>query len=155
METKYKIEGHTVEIRVSSTGSCDPWSLEYAQKIKLSRMCTADMAEFMLVDGEHVFRIENWGAARDLRNLVKTGAVADWSVFKDQWLMRGLADGSIMARGTLSEARGYLDEARRRERVWKAMPQAERRKAYEHLKTLGPEAVKAWYRERYKALGIE
>jgi len=155
METKYKIEGHTVEVRISGTGSCDPWSQAYADKIGVSLMCTADMAVFMLVDDSRVFRLEDWslGHGDALRDALQS--FPSWDAFEREWLQAAIKRGTVTERGTLEESRAHLDEARRRERVWKAMPQTKRREVYEHLKTLGPEDVKDWYRERYKALGIE
>ena len=57
MSKTYTIDGHTVEYRESSTGSCDPWSMDYANEHNINLMITADMAEFVLIDGDSIFRL--------------------------------------------------------------------------------------------------
>ena len=55
------IEGHTIEIKGSGSGSLDPWTSEYAREKGIGLMCTSDMAEFILLDGDDVWKIRNWG----------------------------------------------------------------------------------------------
>lgn len=155
MDKTYKLEGHTVEVRGSGTGSCDPWSQAYAEKIGVSLMCTADMAVFMLVDGSRVFRLEDWslGYGDTLREAFQT--FSSWDAFEKEWLQAAIKRGTVTERGTLEESRAHLDEARRRSLVWKSIPQEERREVYTRLKALGPKEVEAWYRERYESLGID
>ena len=59
MFTSYKteIEGHTVEVRYSGTGSHDPWSGKYLRDNNIGLMCTADVAHFALVDGDTVYKL--------------------------------------------------------------------------------------------------
>lgn len=58
MNYKTTIEGHTLEFRDCYTGSCNPWALDYAHEHNLPLMITADMAEFLLIDGEYVYQLK-------------------------------------------------------------------------------------------------
>lgn len=60
-EKTYEIEGHKVIVSPSSTGSVDPWSLDYAIKNNIGLMCTSDMATFALIDGENIYRLKWFG----------------------------------------------------------------------------------------------
>lgn len=64
-----EIDGHTIEYRICSTGSIDPWSLDYAHENKISLMGTSDMAEFILVDGEQIYKLSSWGLFHSLEKL--------------------------------------------------------------------------------------
>jgi hypothetical protein len=62
---KIEIDNHTIEFRINSTGSMDPWSLDYAHNLKLTFMITADMAEFILVDGDDIYKVRDWGTIQE------------------------------------------------------------------------------------------
>lgn len=61
MNYKVEIEGHTFEFRYSGTGSLDPWSGDYADENNISLMVTSDVAFFMLVDGDDLYRMREDG----------------------------------------------------------------------------------------------
>lgn len=72
--------GHTIEFRGSGTGSLDPWSGDYAHEQGVSIMCTADMASFVLIDGERVFRIKHGliPLYNELKEALENDKVASW-----------------------------------------------------------------------------
>ena len=97
-----EIDGHTIEYRICSTGSIDPWSLDYACENKISLMCTSDMAEFILVDGEQIYKINSWGSFSYLEKLKTWGEIEEW-----------LNQNSKKLRYTLSE---HIEQLRNRKK---------------------------------------
>lgn len=65
METKHikEIEGHRFEWSYSSTGSIDPWSLDFCETHHISLVCTADVAFFILVDGNEIWKEKGYGSS--------------------------------------------------------------------------------------------
>ena len=77
---QFNVFGHTIEFRGSGTGSLDPWSADYAHEQGVSMMCTTDMAEFALVDGEYVYKIRH-GFVRvynELKNAIDNKTASCW-----------------------------------------------------------------------------
>ena len=62
MKHLFTTEGHTIEFRECSTGSIDPWSLDYADENKIPLMITSDMADFVLIDGDILYKLKGYGS---------------------------------------------------------------------------------------------
>lgn len=54
-----KIDGHTIEVSYSGSGSIDPWSGEYAIKMDVALWGTSDVRYFALVDGSRIYRLQD------------------------------------------------------------------------------------------------
>lgn len=54
-----QIDGHTIEVCYSGSGSIDPWSGEYARKAGVALWGTSDVRYFALVDGSHIYRLQD------------------------------------------------------------------------------------------------
>lgn len=52
-----EIDGHTIEIRYSGSGSIDPWTGDYARELGVGLMGTSDVRNFVLVDGNLIYRL--------------------------------------------------------------------------------------------------
>ena len=154
MQTKLELYGHTLEIRGSGTGSVDPWSQDFAHSIDVSLMCTSDMAEFMLIDGQKIYKFESFNQAHELHELISNGIFDSWEQFDDEWLVPKIRQHRTIYFGTLDESIESLKEHKRRETVWESIPEKERRGVYEHLKTLSKEETEKWYEDKFKELGI-
>ena len=59
MNNKYEVFGHIVEISYSPTGSCDPWSLDYADSIGVGLMVTSDIGTFVLIDNDVIYKLNS------------------------------------------------------------------------------------------------
>lgn len=154
MINKFEIEGHTIEIRGSGTGSVDPWSGDFARSIDLGLMCTSDMAEFMLIDGQHIYKFESFNQAHGLHEMVCNGVFDSWEQFEDEWLKPKVEKRRIMDFGILDEHIEDMKISKKRSDVWKSIPEKKRRETYEFLKTLTKEETNNWYQEKFKELGI-
>ena len=154
MECKLELFGHTIEIRSNSTGSIDPWSSDYAQSIDLSLMCTSDLGEFMLIDGQHIYKFESFNQGLELHEMISNGIFDSWEQFMEEWLKPKVEKRRTMDFGTLEESIESLKESKRRSTVWKSIPEKERRSVYEYLKTLSKEDTEKWYEDKFKELGI-
>lgn len=56
---KTTIEGHTVEIRYSGTGSRSSWESEYCNENNIRLIGTSDIAYFALVDGDTIYKLKH------------------------------------------------------------------------------------------------
>ena len=54
-----EIDGHTIEVCYSGSGSIDPWSGEYARELGVALWGTSDIRYFALVDGSRIYRIQD------------------------------------------------------------------------------------------------
>ena len=52
---KKEVDGHIIEYRYGSTGSIDPWSLDFADKNNIGLIVTADVSYYYLVDNNDVY----------------------------------------------------------------------------------------------------
>ena len=78
MNYKVEIDGHTFEFRYSGTGSLDPWSGDYAHENNINLIVTSDVAFFLLVDGDDLYRMRGDGHAF-IEDSIKTYDEAkDW-----------------------------------------------------------------------------
>ena len=155
MENKLELYGHTIEIRSNSTGSIDPWSLDYAQSIDLSLMCTSDLGEFMLIDGQKIYKFESFNQAHELHEMISNGIFDSWEQFEEEWLVPKIKKYRMRYFGTLEESIESLKISKKRSIVWKSIPEKKRREVYEYLKTLSREENEKWYEDKFKELGIE
>ena len=55
------IEGHTLYFKTSSTGSVSPWELDFANENNIPLIGTADLCDFLLVDGDTIYKLK-WNA---------------------------------------------------------------------------------------------
>ena len=149
---EYKIDEHTIEFQGSGTGSIDPWSSEYARKINVSVMCTADMAEFMLVDGSHIYKFDSFNNAKWLGSCLEEGFVT-WEMFT-KWLDDEIKTRHVFDDGLLEDSYRNLESLKRHNEVWKSFNEKEKREVYEYVKTLSKEERENWYEEKFKELGI-
>lgn len=78
MNFKTEIEGHTLEFRECHTGSYNPWALDFADEHKLPLMITSDMAEFLLLDGDAVYRLKDYGVTFDPDEITTWKDVKSW-----------------------------------------------------------------------------
>ena len=95
---KAEIDGHTLEFRMSGTGSIDPWSGDYAHDNKIALMVTADCARFILVDGDHIYKEKGFG------KLFHDCGIETWEQAQD-WLDKYCYD-----KGSLKESLNNLAE---------------------------------------------
>ena len=155
MKAELKLHGHTIEIRSNGTGSIDPWSLDFAHSIDLSLMCTADMAEFMLIDGTHIYQFVSFNDGAELHEYIKCEMFDTWEEFEREWLNPKIEKRRILYEGTLEDSIKGLKVSKKRDLVWKSIPKAKHREVYEQLKKLSKEKMEEWYEEKFKEYGIE
>lgn len=148
-----EIEGHKIEMLTNGTGSIDPWSEEYAKSIDLSLMCTADMADFMLIDGEQIYKFDRSNDSYFLYQAIETSLIEKWSEF-NEWLSSLIEKKRVHDFGTLEESKKSLDESKKRDLVWKSIPEKDRRSTYEYLKPLSKEERDKWYEDKFNHLTL-
>lgn len=54
-----KLFGHSIKHGLSGFGSIDPWTLEYRINNNIPFMGTSEVAHFVLIDGDHIYKIRN------------------------------------------------------------------------------------------------
>lgn len=146
------LHGHTIELRTNGTGSIDPWSEQYAMDIDLSIMCTADMAKFMLIDGDNIYKFDSFNDSMELHNLIDSNAFDTWDSFVSGWLNPMIEKKRVRDLGSLEESKRSLDESKKRDNVWKSIPKDKKREVYEYLKTLSKEEREEWYKNKISEL---
>lgn len=75
------VEGHTLEYRYSGTGSMDPWTRKYLKDNDMlgGMLCTADVAYFILVDGDTVYKkFGNLSRFEDVKEMTSWSDVQEW-----------------------------------------------------------------------------
>ena len=117
---EYKIEGHTLEFKLSSSGSIDPWSGEYAKKIGVSQWGTSDMGKFVLVDGDDIYRMR-WGEV--LFSSFFEASDKTWDS-----AMRWIEKNKERHFGSLKEMKQLLDERKKEQDEYNAMTKEEKEK---------------------------
>ena len=155
MRYEKELFGQTIEIRGSGSGSIDPWSGDFARSINLSLMGTCDMAEFMLIDGQHIYKFDSSTPLMELHSFIESGVLDSWEQFENEWLKPLVDKYRVQDWGLLSEHIEDLKESKKRGNVWKSIPEKQRREVYEYLKTLSKEEKEKWYEDKFKELGIE
>ena len=114
----YTIEGHSIDIRYSGSGSIDPWSGEYGRAIGVSRFGTSDVREFALVDGDEIYRFRS-SILLKFNDLFEKGDL-DWEKAFKYIVDNGEPFGS------LKEITDSLDEAKKRQDEYNAMSPKEK-----------------------------
>ena len=69
MNYKETVGPHVFEFRLNNTGSIDPWFGDILYRYNIGAMCTADMCEFLRLDGK-IYKLD-WNAAK-FADAVKT-----------------------------------------------------------------------------------
>lgn len=62
---KKEIDGHTIEYSYGSTGSIDPWSLDFANQNNIALIVTSDIAYYFLVDNSEIFKDKRYTNSPD------------------------------------------------------------------------------------------
>ena len=154
MKYDCEIEGHKISLLSNGTGSIDPWSEEYARSIGVSLMCTADMADFMLVDGTHIYKFDRNNDVYSLYQAVETHLLEKWEDF-NIWLASLMDKKRVRDCGYLEDRKKSIDFLKRKDIVWKSIPEKDRRSTYEYLKTLSKDEINRWYEERYEKISTK
>lgn len=115
------IDGHSAEYRVSPSGSLDPWTSDYANSLGVGIMCTADMAGFILIDGEHIYKLKNGIFSVVLSN----EKFNSWDSF-NEWLL----ENKERYFGTLSQSKSDVDEMKKANEKIKSMTESERKEYF-------------------------
>lgn len=66
------IKGHTLEFRTSSSGSIDPWTMDYASEHKIGLIGTADIKDFVKVDNTWIYKITRGFTASSIASILTT-----------------------------------------------------------------------------------
>lgn len=101
----YEIEGHKVVYSGSNSGSLDPWTAKYADEKGVNLFCTSDMASFVLVDDDLVYRLNWYECGHDTIKDIKS-----WYDF-ELWLKKN-AERDF---GSLRESLEAIDKLAERE----------------------------------------
>ena len=78
-----------------------------------------------------------------------------WEQFENEWLNPLVKKYRVHDWGLLSEHIEGLKQAKKRDTVWKSIPEKKRREVYEYLKTLSREETEKWYERKFEELGIK
>ena len=110
------------------------------------------MAEFMLVDGSHIYKFDSFNNAKWLGSCLEEGFVT-WEMFT-KWLDDEIKTRHVFDDGLLEDSYRNLESLKRHNEVWKSFNEKEKREVYEYVKTLSKEERENWYEEKFKELGI-
>ena len=80
------IDGHTLEFRMSGSGSIDPWTREYCQEHNIPLIGTADIKEFVRVDSHYIYRITKGYGDSDFFKMYERGDLKTFDQVQD-WLL--------------------------------------------------------------------
>ncbi len=116
----FNVAGHTVEIRYSPTGMYDPWTLDYARKKGVSMMCTSDTGQFLLVDGEYVYKLR-CGRTISFARYIENDVIDSSEMF-DLWLEEVKEEEC----GTLSDWKRRIDEMKEKEDAYNRLSPEEK-----------------------------
>lgn len=53
------IKGHTLEFRMSGSGSIDPWTGEYCREHNIPLIGTGDVKEFVRIDNHYIYKLNH------------------------------------------------------------------------------------------------
>ena len=152
MKVNLELFGHTIELCSSGSGSIDPWSGAYAHSINLSLWGTADIGEFMLIDGSKIYKLYSFTDAKELHDFITSDVFDSWEQFENEWLNPKIEKRRVRYEGTLEESIETMKKSKKRSEVWDSIPEKKRREVYEYLKTLTKEETEKWYEEKIKEL---
>lgn len=77
MNKEIQLNGHKVEICDSGSGSIDPWTGKKADELGVSLVGTSDMASFMRVDEETIYKLPHYGYP--VYELISNGTISSYS----------------------------------------------------------------------------
>ena len=77
MKNEIQLEGHKIEFCDSGSGSIDPWTGKKADELGVSLVGTSDMASFMRIDEETIYKLPQFGYP--LVELISNGTIASYS----------------------------------------------------------------------------
>ena len=117
-----EIDGHTIEIRCSGSGSIDPWTGDYARELGVGLVGTSDVKNFVLVDGNIIYRLRR-GYIPLMENIASLS-------FEE--VMETLSTHDSF--GTLEESKKEIDELKIENEKLKKMTPAEKRAYFEEKK---------------------
>ena len=121
MGKNFNIGGHAIEFR-SGSGSLNPWSSEYCREIGLSLMCTADCVDYVMIDGEKIYRLSRTSKKMQLIDDLLNDAIASWDE-----LMFFHKDAFDKFVGNFSEIKKELDQAKKENDEFKKLSPNEKK----------------------------
>ena len=161
----FEIFGHTIDLRSSASGSLDPWTSDYAKTYEVGIMCTDDMAEFALIDGEHIFKIRNMiKFYYELKEAIENKLVGSWDdafaifnnyvVMEFEPLSKSKHGIDIMKmhsekfeKLTKKEKEAYWDKWRKERDMVRNMSEEERKTFLEEKQRKEEEEFKEWIKQ--------
>lgn len=121
MEKIFNIDGHTIEFR-SGSGSLNPWSSEYSREIGLSLVCTSDCVDYVMIDGEKIYRLRSFTKKMQLVDDLLNDVIASWDE-----LMFFHKDAFEDFVGNFSEIKKELDQAKKENDEFKKLSPEEKK----------------------------
>ena len=118
-----EIDGHTIEVRYSGSGSIDPWSGEYATKVGVALWGTSDVRYFALVDGNLIYRLHDGGITKFISTIENLS-------FEEVMNVLSTCDSF----GTLEERKKDIDRLKIENEKVKKMTPEEKRAYFEEKK---------------------
>lgn len=151
---QFNVFGHTIEFRGSGTGSLDPWSGDYAHEQGVSMMCTADMAEFALIDGEYVYKIKHgaYSVYNEIKNAIDNKTASSWEdIFA---IFSNYVEREFQ---TLTDSKHSIDIMKMNHEKYQKLTKKEKeaywdkwRKERDMVRNMSDEEKKAFYYERHR-----
>lgn len=121
MNKPFEIDNHTIEFGIGSS-TLDPWTSKYCQEIKLPMMTTADIVNYMLVDGEKIYRLRSFYKKGNLIDDLLNNAIETW-----EELMYYYENIFNDFTGNLSDIKKDLDEVKRKNDEFKKLSPKEKK----------------------------
>lgn len=127
-KNQYELFGHTLEIGPSGTGSCDPWTLDYASELGVGLMVTADLATFLLVDNEFIYKFES---SRKVLKFIEKISNNEFETFDElEQYLSTIATKSC----TLTEAKESIDRLKETNEKISKMTKEEKKEFFDSLR---------------------
>lgn len=128
MDGNYEFFGHNIEVRVSNSGSHDPWTGDYAREKGVGLIGTADIKTFILIDGETVYSLKRGGQLHFINALQQE--FSSWE--EVQKTINKFVDSNEPL--TLKESFKYIDNLKVENDKLSKMSEKEKREYWEELK---------------------
>ena len=140
-DMEYKIDEHTLSFEWSGSGSIDPWSGAYAREIGVSQWGTSDIGNFVLVDGDGVYRLRS--------SLVRFNDF--WEKSDKTWetALKWVEDNKERYFGSLEEIKKDLDERKKKQDEYNAMTPEEKEQYIKEWRARRDENIRKW-NEKHK-----
>lgn len=139
---EYRIDGHhCLEFEMSGSGSIDPWSGAYARGIGVTQWGTADLGDFVLVDGDGVYRLRS----------TPTRFNDFWQKSDKTWetAIKWVEDNKESYFGSLKEMKKDLDERKKKQDEYNAMTPEEKERYKAEWRARRDENIRKW-NEKHK-----